>query len=95
MSKLEEKAEKASSVRAGQQFEEQGIIFKVVERQPYTDAAGKSSYMISYRLIDGKEVTTVAHLWVGRSQDLRPEIKKCVEYYIEMRDKMRGIPLSP
>lgn len=68
-------------VRVGQEFEEEGITVNIVEVQPYVDAAGKSSYMISYKIKDGTYTSPVAHFWMSRRQDIRQKITEVVEYY--------------
>jgi len=94
LSKQNEKPPRSDVLREGQEFEEQKVIFKIVEVQPFFSASGRASYMVSYRLIDGKETTPVAYLWISRYQDIRPEVKKVVAYYLEMVNKLRGVPLT-
>jgi hypothetical protein len=77
-------------VRAGQEFEEEGVTVKIVEVQPYVDAAGKASYMISYELLDGKYTSPVAHFWMSRRQDIRQKITEVVQYYLSVVRPLRA-----
>ena len=81
-------------VRIGDKFEEQGITIHIKEVLPYFNPVGKRMLMIGYRIQDGKFVSTIAHFFMGAKTDIRKEIKKVAEYYLENKKVIQGSPIS-
>jgi len=82
-------------VREGETFEHKEIIFEIVEVAPHFDPAYRPSLMIGYKLHDktGKEPFTsqVAHIWIGKTEDIRPHIERVVDHYLgTLKTILRG-----
>ena len=83
-------------VKVGDEFEDSGIVVKIMEMAPYFSASGSPSYMVGYIIKDGKYTSPTAHFWMLTSGDIKREVKKIVAYYNEIKIHLVGpAPPSP
>jgi len=61
------------------------IVIKIVEVIPYRKLTGGRRLLIGYKLIDGNFVSPTAHLWINENEDIRPHLKRVVEFYNEVK----------
>lgn len=76
-------------VRAGERYEEQGIIVEVVEVNPLQFFDKRKGLQVAYRIRDGDWVSPIAHWWQLEREDPRPIIERIVENYLAIRNQLR------
>jgi len=78
-------------VREGDEIQHKEIIFKVVEVAPHFDPAYRPRLMIGYRLIDKDFTSQIAHIWIGKNEDVRPHVERVVDHYLGTLKSILGV----
>lgn len=91
------KTVRVANVKAGQEFNFSGVMVKLLELNPLKHPWGKTTYILSYKLIDTRPrpifTSQVAHLFLDDSSNVTAEMKKAVDLYEQQRETLFGIKL--
>lgn len=80
-------------VREGEEVKVKNVIIRIQEVLPYFDFTNKRCLMIGYVIIDGSFQTDLAHVWIPKNADVRPELEKVVNKYLQQTAMIRRVKI--
>jgi hypothetical protein len=78
-------------VKVGDTFTIKGVTVEIREVLPYTSFWNLKQLMVGYVIKDRGYISPTAHFWMNANDDIRPQIERIVDYYMQVKDSiLRG-----